>query len=68
MQTGTEWLLVVVYLSFRPGSEPEFKVFPPYATQEACIADKKTIDANIKTPGSQWFARCFKRKLEITHS
>ena len=63
-----DYILVVVYLSFRPGSDAHFKQFPPYATHAACMEEKKKIDANIKTPGSQWFARCFKRKLEITHS
>ena len=58
-----DYILVLVYLSFRPGSDAHFQQFPPYKTMEACQADKKLLDANIKH--GQWFARCFKRKLPI---
>ena len=57
-----EYILILVYLSFRPGVPAEFKQFPPYATMEACVEDKKLLDANIKT--GQHFARCFKRKKD----
>ena len=66
--TGSyDWILVVVYLSFRPGSDVSFNQFPPYKTQIECMEDKKKIDASIQAP-SQWFARCFKRKLPHTSS
>ena len=56
-----DFILVIVYLSFRPGSDVYFNQFPPYKTMAECQADKKLLDANIKH--GQWFTRCFKRQL-----
>jgi hypothetical protein len=57
----TSWILIAIYINFRPDSEPEYKRFhPDYTTYEECKFWKEYLEKNVKA-GKVW-VQCLKRK------
>lgn len=53
------YLLIVVYLGFMPGAEPQMRTFPVESLGK-CNAQAKAIYGNVRA--GQVRAFCFKRK------
>lgn len=66
MSTAT-WILVVVYLSYIPGSAPELNLFKErYTTAESCNRVAKLVYQKVKA--GQVRAWCWKSTKKTTES